>query len=397
MESTVDKLLPRLDSTSHYRHLLAELASFESLAELYASSFYRTHSQIIESMLQNIRQQNSATATPRIRDFLRVVQWNILRGTRLDAICRLFNEHPILKYADILTLNEVDVGMNRTENLNIAFELGRRLDMHVVFAAEYIELTKGIGTEREKPGENNEALHGNAILSRYPFRNVHAVRLPSCFNSFEFEEKRYGNRLALFAELECVRPLHVVSTHLEVRHTPMCRMRQMATILKEVDRVARNEAVIIGGDLNTGTFSRGGLLNAAKAIFRLLTTNPAKMRHMLRHPDEPLFTLLKQQGFSIEAFNDDAPTCSTELGTLDEASYLPKPLQKWLHHRLSAYGGKLEFRLDYLIGRRVEVAAPGTICHQSGASSLSPRTLSGLKDGDYPVSDHDPILADISL
>lgn len=399
MESTVNKLLPRLDSTSHYRRLLAELASFESLSELYSSDFYRINGQAIESMLQSIKQQNSDTTKPRIRDFVRIVQWNILRGSKLEAICRLFQEHPLLKYADIVTLNEVDVGMNRTENLNIAFEIGQRLDMHAVFAAEYIELTKGIGDEKQRLGDNNEALHGNAILSRYPFRNVHAIRLPSCFNSFEFEEKRYGDRIALFAELECVKPLHIVSTHLEVRHTPMCRMRQMEAILKEVDRVAPpGTAVIIGGDLNTGTFTRGSLLDTAIAIWRLLTTDPKSMRHLLCHPElrEPLFMLLKQHGFSIEAFNDDAPTCSTDLNTLDEAGHLPKPLQRWLQQRLSAYGGKLDFRLDYLIGKGVE-AAVGLICSQSGVSSISPRTLSGLKDGSHLISDHDPILADIAL
>ncbi len=396
MESTVDKLPTGLDSISHYRLLLAELARFESLPELYSSHFYHTNGQVIESVLQSIRQQNSATATPRIRDFLRVVQWNILRGRRLEAICRLFTEHPLLKYADIITLNEVDVGMARTQNLNIAFELGRRLDMHVVFAAEYIELTKGIGSERDITEENNESLHGNAILSRYPFRNVHAVRLPNCFNSFEFDEKRYGNRVALFAELECAKPLYVISTHLEVRHTPMCRMRQMAAILKEVERIASPDtAVIIGGDLNTGTFSRRGLLDAVIAILRLLTTEPAKMHHRLRHPErhEPLFALLEQHGFSIAPFNDDAPTCSTELDTLDEASYLPRQLKKWLKRKLAS--GKLDFRLDYLIGRRVWAAAG--VCSQSGVNSLRPVTLSGLKDDVYAVSDHDPILADITF
>lgn len=396
MESTVDKLLPGLDSISHYRLLLAELARFESLPELYSSHFYRANGQVIESVLQSIRQQNSATAAPRVRDFLRVAQWNILRGQRLEAICRLFTEHPLLKHVDIITLNEVDVGMARTQNLNIGFELGRRLDMHVVFAAEYIELTKGIGAERDSAGENNESLHGNAILSRYPFRNVHAVRLPSCFNSFEFDEKRYGNRVALFAELECVKPLHVISTHLEVRHTPTCRARQMEAILKEVERIASPDAaVIIGGDLNTGTFSRRGLLDAVTAVLRLLTVEPAKTRYRLRHPErhEPLFALLEQHGFSVAPFNDDAPTCSTDLDTLDEAAYLPRQLQKWLKRRLA--GGRLDFRLDYLIGRNVQAAAG--VCSQSGVNSLRPITLSGLKDGVYAVSDHNPILADITF
>jgi hypothetical protein len=73
-------------------------------------------------------------------DFIRVASWNIARGRNFDKIKLVF-ENPgklsseikvkeqaeILKNADILVLNEVDIGMPRTGYKNIAEELARTL------------------------------------------------------------------------------------------------------------------------------------------------------------------------------------------------------------------------------------------------------------------------------
>ncbi|MCS6885245.1 MAG: endonuclease/exonuclease/phosphatase family protein [Acidobacteriota bacterium] len=399
MESSIDGGTARIDAATHYRRLLAELASFRTLGELYLSSFYKHHGQTLESVLQNIKQMEIPDARPTTSDFVRIVQWNILRGSKLNAITRAFQQHSLLKPADIVTLNEVDVGMARTGNVNVAFELGQQLKMHSVFAAEYIELTKGSRKEADVLGENNESLHGNAVLSRYPVKNVHVLRLPSCFNSFECAEKRYGDRIALFVELVCRRPLLVVSTHLEVWHTPKCRMRQMQFILQEVERLVHNtEPVIIAGDLNTLTFSRRGRLDAAIGLLKLLLANPQSMRMRLRQPesDEPLFKFLYRQGFKIRGFNDDLPTCTSAFESIEEIEYLPLRLRRFVENALRGYDNKLEFRLDYICCRGLEAAQPGMICRTSGVAATAATTILGLVDDlGEPLSDHNPILADV--
>jgi endonuclease/exonuclease/phosphatase family metal-dependent hydrolase len=389
-------------SRDSYRAAIEGLKKYETIAALRQSRFYAEQGDYVESILNYIWQQPCSDSVPRLRGFIRAVQWNIERGKHIDAIVDLFSTHPVLGLADIITLNEVDVGMNRTGNRNIAFELGSRLSMHSLFAAEYIELTKGIGEEASLQGENQEALHGNSILSRYPFKSVRILRLPSCFNTFRFSEKRYGDRLALIAEIDCNgKSLILVSTHLEVRNTPSCRALQFRALVDAVSPVQKgieSTPVLIGGDLNTGTFKRGNIFNAMYAFVRLIRTEPPLMRYALRHPEfiEPLFSLASDRGFSIEGFNDDMATCSTILSTLDEAAYLPSLMQDWIYSKLAAYNHQLDFRLDYFLARGLHPLLDGER-KDSGTNtdSLSARTLPGLCSNGSRISDHDPIVCDL--
>lgn len=139
-------------------------------------------------------------ARPRLRSFLRVVEWNIQRGARLEDIIDALTTHPVLRFADLLLLNELDDGMVRSRNLNVAFELGRALEAHAVFGVEYIELTKGAGDEARLAGENTSALHGNAILTRHPFSDPQIIQLPRCENNFESKERRVGRRIGILID-----------------------------------------------------------------------------------------------------------------------------------------------------------------------------------------------------
>jgi endonuclease/exonuclease/phosphatase family metal-dependent hydrolase len=388
-----------------YQSIIEGLKRFETIDSLRRSQFYAEQGEAIESILNHIWQQPCSTATPHLSKFIRAVQWNIERGKHIDAIVDLFNNDPVLSFADIIALNEVDLGMNRTCNRNIAFELGSLLGMHVLFAPEYIELTKGVGEESKLAGDNREALHGNAILSRYPIKSTRLLRLPSCFNTYQFREKRYGDRIALIAEIEQgERSLLVVSTHLEVRNTPACRGRQFLSILDEISPLSQNGAesphILIAGDLNTGTFKRGRVWHAVFAGLRLLRTEPELMKFALRHPEqkEPLFSLAAERGFRLEEFNDDLATCSTPLTGLDEADYLPYPLRNWVLGRFAAYNHQLDFRLDYFLARGLRSLSRGEIKdEQSNVTSISAQTIQGLTQNGVRISDHDLIVFDFVL
>src|SRR5215471_11856241 len=66
--------------------LVSELSQFRTFRELRASSTYKQNRETIRALLDQPRVITSSLSTPRIHSFLRVVEWNIERGTRLAAI-----------------------------------------------------------------------------------------------------------------------------------------------------------------------------------------------------------------------------------------------------------------------------------------------------------------------
>ena len=74
-------------------------------------------------------------------------------------------------------LIESDAGMVRSGNRDVAREFARELGYAYAFAPCYLSLVKGSGLEYHAEGDNDLGLHGNAILSRYPIRNVRSIAL----------------------------------------------------------------------------------------------------------------------------------------------------------------------------------------------------------------------------
>jgi endonuclease/exonuclease/phosphatase family metal-dependent hydrolase len=252
---------------------------------------------------------------------LRVAFWNIERGQQLELIRAALSDRArfrsmveagrgkrisdprwkqveaelaTLQSADVILLNEVDLGMKRSGYADIARELADALGMNYAFAVEFVEVdTLYTGEDRIelKSPEETEALaedlrvdparyrglHGNAILTRFPLRSVRVERLPQCYDWYKneadgiaaleqgkrwaakkvFAERvlrqiRRGGRMSLIAELdvgEAPQGLTVVSTHLEDRTRSACRGDQVNALLAQL----RNTAgpMVIGGDLNT--------------------------------------------------------------------------------------------------------------------------------------------------
>ncbi|MBI4851099.1 MAG: endonuclease/exonuclease/phosphatase family protein [Acidobacteria bacterium] len=403
-QKTSKKDLPSLQTTipDNYQELLENLRKFNTKKELYQSDFFANYSKQLDLILNHIWQQKQANTKPKLTNFLRITHWNIERGKNFDAIVKLFNCDPILQYSDIISLNEVDLGMNRTKNSNIAFELGQKLGMNVYYIAEYIELTKGIGAELNIVGENKESLHGNAILSHYPILSIHQVRLPNCFDTYKFSEKRYGERVALIAEIDLGKKvIWLVNTHLEVRYTPLCRAKQFEAILQTLDKLpVKNSPVIIAGDLNVGTFKRGNFFYSLTGFLRLAFNTPKKLAYQLCHPQayEPLFAIARKKGFDFKSYNDELPTCTTTITGVDEAKKVPHWLQSRIDKRLAPYNNNLAFRLDYFLARNINALEINqTIDQSTKVQSLNPITISKLRENEQPISDHDPIVCDFAI
>ena len=276
---------------------------------------------------------------------LRLVEWNIERGIEFDKIKLLLtdkqafidevhraaasNTKPqkardqvllaqmdILQSADVLVLNEVDWGMKRSDYRAVIEDLGDALKMNWAYGVEFVEVDpKILGTQSFGNVENQEerkelddlysvdksrllGLHGTAILSRYPLRDVKLV--PFQYQAYDWYngEKKYGKLEAgkrkgaslLFGE-EIVREVRrggrtnliatidvpdlpggqvtIVATHLENRGTPKSRVKEMDEILDLIKPISH--PVIVAGDMNT-TGADGSVTSIKSAVLKKMNS-----------------------------------------------------------------------------------------------------------------------------
>ncbi|MGB8985296.1 MAG: endonuclease/exonuclease/phosphatase family protein, partial [Candidatus Sulfotelmatobacter sp.] len=221
-----------------------------------------------------------------------------------------------IQSADVLVLNELDWGMKRSDNQAVVKDLAETLKMNWAYGVEFIEVDpKVLGTQSfanvKNEAERKEledlfsvdkdrvlGLHGTAILSRYPLRDVKLV--PFKYQAYDWynEEMKYGKLEAgkrkgaslLFGE-EIVREVRrggrtnliatidvpelpeqkvtIVAAHLENRTTPKGRTEQAEELL-ELIRPIRNP-VIVAGDMNT-TGTDGSVTSIKSAALKKLNS-----------------------------------------------------------------------------------------------------------------------------
>ncbi len=387
---------------SKHQLIIAELKGFATKSELLASAEFKKYQPFLNQLLTTPQTFIAPDAEPLLKDFVRIAHWNIEKGKHLDSVINAFLTHPILQYADIISINEADVGMNRSQQAHVAQAVGEALNMHIAFAPCYLEFSKGYGDDLLMEGENTTALQGNAILSRYPILNPRVIELPLCYDHFEHVEKRIGNRNALFAEFEiCGKKLSVVSTHLEVRNAPSCRAKQIATIIQELEKPEATSSAIIAGDFNSNTFARGGMLTTMQGFLRLMFSDADRLRQSIKAPQsrEPLFALLEKHGFFEAGFNSDDVSCYVPMTILEDSAALPGFLTKAINRQMARYKGQLDFRLDWMLGRNISALQDEEMIDgKTKIASLKPHTISGLRNKDgSQIADHDPITFDLKL
>jgi len=273
---------------------------------------------------------------------LRVACWNIERGSELDdillfltdkdhfmteveaerktaqesgqkmravALDKIPQEIEDLQTADVWILSEVDWGVKRSQYREVVKELAEALHMNWAYGVEFLEVdSKQLGTDTFEDKEDEQArqellkqfavdkdrlraMHGNAVLSRYPIRDARLVPFKVGYDWFKetkisslekakrkaavligedlLQEVRRGGRTTLFVDLDVPevsgQRLTVASAHLENRTRPKVRRQQMEELLSQVSDV-RNP-VVIAGDLNT-TGGDGTPTNVANLLYK---------------------------------------------------------------------------------------------------------------------------------
>jgi endonuclease/exonuclease/phosphatase family metal-dependent hydrolase len=285
----------------------------------------------------------------RPRKTLRLAAWNMERGRHWKDAVRLIRETEALRDPDFLLLGEMDFGMARSANEHTSRELAKALGMNYAYGVEFLELTGGELEERKLyPGKNDWGYHGNAILSRYPLKDVRMLRFPGIekwyagvgANEGERVQQRLGGRMALFATVGLGRDVTVVVTHLESSaKDSAARKAQTALLLDALRDYAKDMPVIVGGDLNAT-------------------------------PDEPMFEAVRAAGFRPEDSNELA------VGT-----------------RQRLEDGKvkvLENHIDYLL-----VRGPSVV-HDATSPKVVPAAYPSTPDGTM-LGDHAIVTAKVEL
>jgi endonuclease/exonuclease/phosphatase family metal-dependent hydrolase len=329
---------------------------------------------------------------------LRVVAWNIQRGARFDAILHALRSDPVLSAADLLLLTEIDCGLGRSRNRNVARELAAALGASYAFGPSYLTLQDDWGENRDAV-VNTTALAGTAILSRAAIRRAENVELPELRDKFSSSERRLGKKRALLVEIELPSggPLLVAACHLDSNASPGQRARQLAAVLDRLVGPAapgRAPAVvpaILGGDFNASTHDLSSPLAVVRDILHKLVVRGLRRTidgYMTPElgQERPLFDLLAARGCSLEGFNDRAlPTYHYDFNDPYALAKLRRaggPPLVWLVRRLlRRWNSCLPARLDWFAGRGVRPVA---------ATVIDPRGPDGCR-----VSDHAAVVCDL--
>lgn len=379
-----------------------ELARFHSTKALEASPLYARLRGEVKRVLDGVEcgdfRAGVASDAAGAAGAVRATAWNVERGTHLDEIVRALGGHEVLSRSDLLLLTELDYGMARSGNRHVAREMAEALGMAYAFAPCYVNLSKGSGLESGASGENELALHGNAVLSRWPVRRAWSVALPNGKDKMKGREKRLGSQRAVVCEVEHpAGPFRAVSLHLDAHSSQRHRARQMKVVLDFVEGLAPSLPVLVGGDWNTSTYNSRRAAYAIAGFFRrvLMGVGHVIENHYLRPEnwfERGLFRELERRGYAYAPLNEPgAGTLHYDVKDLaantNMGEWVPRWCFWWIEWALADHGGRCSLKLDWFAGRGLEPDP-----------RRPPRVVGGLKGRAGEVlSDHDPIVLDFTL
>jgi endonuclease/exonuclease/phosphatase family metal-dependent hydrolase len=422
MDAAVTRHKSAPDTLKHdLNRYFPELSKFESTPEMVASELYRKIRPDVERILNAVvvseppalaggltQPTGSQTSARHNNDlqppaaagrsgYASALAWNIERGIQFDGILDALKNQPHLTDKDLLLLTELDYGMARSGNRFVAKEIADALQMNFAFAPVYIALQKGSGVEEFAEGENTNSIHGLAMFSRYPMKNVHAIPLPNGKDKMWGKEKRIGHLRALIADIEHpAGEFRAVTIHLDAHCSRAHRRRQMKIILDHLDTLSP-QPTLLGGDWNTTTFNSQ---NATRAILgywrRVLMGVKNVVKNHYPHPDRyferNLFNELERRGYDYKSLNEiGAGTIHYHVESIEKNTNLRDWVPEWcfpfIFWAANRVGGTVSGRLDWFAGKGIKLA-----------EDTGPQTVGGLTDGNgTALSDHDAITLDFTL
>ncbi|MBI1977472.1 MAG: endonuclease/exonuclease/phosphatase family protein [Candidatus Omnitrophica bacterium] len=259
----------------------------------------------------------------KLAHFLRLASWNIEKSYEMENVIKVFSsadefrtlidpskapegsaqyqdimrQRERLATADVILLQEMDIGHKRSGYINAAAELAKKLNMNYAYGAEQLEVDPvylGLEKINYEGGEVDQeatdyykvdparykGIFGCAVLSRYPIKRAEVFQLKkqaydwhagevekigflersrrfgakTVFRNEITREIKVGGRIYFRVDLAVPElpngTLTIINVHLEIKCEPKGRLEQMSEILHSYIRGIKNP-VILAGDFNS--------------------------------------------------------------------------------------------------------------------------------------------------
>ena len=247
---------------------------------------------------------------------LRVLVWNVHAGAdargadNLERVARLIRA----ERADVVLLQELDRGAERSRRVDQPATLARLTGLHVAF-----------GKSLDFQGGD----YGIAVLSRWPISAQATVPLP-----VDPPQRRSGGlttpRVALVAHIAAPAalggPLLVVDSHIDAQRNDHWRRQEAALLAAIADSLVRagGGTVLVGGDMNSEPGSAaqatltGGLLRDAWVACGGAPDDPAARTYPAHAPFKRIDYLYLTPAFTCRTVRAIADTASDHRPVLVE-------------------------------------------------------------------------------
>lgn len=275
---------------------------------------------------------------PHMGDYLRVATWNVEKSIRMKEVTEMLSseesfqkmlaekglatgsagyeklkrERERLASADVILLQEMDIGITRSGYRDVVRDLAKAMGMNYAFGPQQLEIDPVmLGLESISDGRGGQVKHqpdedrykgvfGVAILSRYPIKSAQSFQLKSqpynwhsgekasmdvmegarrlateiVFENQIVREMKIGGRGFFSVDLDVPGmpgdTLTVVNNHLEIKARPRDREAQMVEILSYIKNIPH--AVVMAGDHNSAHEDLSP--TSVTRVFSRMSSNP---------------------------------------------------------------------------------------------------------------------------
>lgn len=185
---------------------------------------------------------------------LKVTELNAERG-------RWWMEYAtLLEDSDVIILNEMDIGMARSDNQHTTRLMAHHLGMNYAWGLEFIELTPGTEEDRNNAFKipDFHGLHGNAFLTKCAIADAVIFRnnvgpyfdsKPNKVNAKGFE-KRLGGRMGMFGKII-----------VDGKETVIGSINKLEGFQTEIQKYIGERSAVVAGDQDGKYCSTIGLQN----------------------------------------------------------------------------------------------------------------------------------------
>lgn len=321
-------LVETFENAAAYPHQQTEFLTYEELEALAINPtptgelrekltrFWET--PVISNAAWNRGVRPLRPVNSRLGNYLRVASWNIEHSLHLERAARLlasetaYLEHmktpdsdkraedylrqrERLARADVLILQEIDVGTTRSAYIHGPDVLAEALDMNYAYAPQQLEVgpvlqqlefdgLDGLTLPAQQPPdpERFRGIMGLLVLSKYPVKSADCFQLKSHaydwyanelarydaieeFRQFGTEclfqneisrEAKVGGRIFFRVDLDVPglpgNTLTVINVHLEIKTRPGEREQQIREILDHIGEI--ENPVVLAGDFNSSRY-----------------------------------------------------------------------------------------------------------------------------------------------